>query len=237
MIIRSLGFVTVVVAMLVGGNGRAFGQGYPPPPPPAGGPDGAAPAQRQGLVSKGLKVGINSAAMSFSVDLPDQVNNGRSFGLALGAFGVLAVGPQTSLQVEALYTQKGAQQTVDGADAKFVINLDYLEGVGLIRYDLADQGTTRPFIFAGGAASLNIGAEGVASGDDVDDPGTDDFSDVTSDIDIALVVGGGAELGMSGGGAITVDVRYVHGLLNVDDSDDDVTIKNNVVSVMVGYAI
>ncbi|MGD2217978.1 MAG: hypothetical protein PVJ64_14570, partial [Gemmatimonadales bacterium] len=55
----------------------------------------------------------------------------------------------------------------------------------------------------------------------------------TKTIDVGILFGGGLDIGIASG-ALTVDVRYNLGLVDVDESD--ATLKNRAFQVLLGYS-
>ena len=75
--------------------------------------------------------------------------------------------------------------------------------------------------------SWNLSAKYKIESDDFND--TDDVEDIKK-TDFGIVFGFGTEFGN-----ICIDGRYEMGLTSIDDSDDNLDVKNRVFSFMLGY--
>jgi len=214
----------------------AFAQAPPPPPGSygggGGGGGGGGPVMpvRQGIVARGAKIALNAAGFHGAdvEDIDDE--QGRRIGFGFGVYLVYALNDQLSMQVEALYMQKGA--TFDSGDDK--LKFDYIEVPVLGRYDLGQPGGgMRPFLVGGLSAALNIGHELDSNGE------TQDLECVAG-TDILAHVGGGATL-PQGANALSFELRLSVGLVSNIKEDPDSNcngsgdVKNNVISAFAGY--
>ena len=93
--------------------------------------------------------------------------------------------------------------------------LNYIEAPLLGRYELSPGAQLQPFVYAGGAAALYLGGEFEVDGEtqDVDD-------DNVATIDLGFVIGAGAEMA-AGTTTLIFDLRYTHGLIDLDTIDPD----------------
>ncbi len=190
----------------------------------------------QALTGKGVKVGLNMAkpygedveGMGGGADLRFKM------GLCAGVFITLSVTEVVALQPEVLYTQKGIIWEWEENDTtiKWIQSLDYLEIPLLVKLSLPTQGTVKPHLFVGPFIGYNIVAKVRAELDGFTSPEADIKDDV-KDIELGLVLGGGADFGLPTS-KITFDVRYTLGLPTFDEHERD--IKNGVISFLVGYS-
>jgi hypothetical protein len=179
----------------------------------------AVPSQAQGL-QWGFKGGVNMA--NISVEDGEELEDSRT-GLALGGFVAIPFSPMFALQWEALYSMKGDADEEDGLEVE--ANLDYIEVPVLLKATFLPEGSARPFIYAGPAVAFNMNAEAELSGED--DTGEElslevDLDDQINSIDFGLAVGGGVEFPIMGGAnAIGLEVRYTHGLMDINEAEGD----------------
>lgn len=184
--------------------------------------------------SIGLKGGINLADLH-----GDDVRADTDFkvGAVGGGFVTYSINDWVALQGELLYSQKGAEsnQMILGLPVDVTGKLDYIEIPVLAKLTIPTNTILTPNIFIGPAfsflVSANVKAEsmGVTIIDE-------DTKDNQESFDFGMVFGGGVDVKV-GTGKLTADVRYVLGLLNVDDPPigEAPDIMNSVISFMVGY--
>ena len=183
---------------------------------------GAASAQ---ITGRGLRAGLNLSTLDTSGAAGDAPVERQMRGLFAG-FLTWPVTPWLELQPEAIYTMKGAKTGETGVAAKAL--LDYFEVPILGRVTRGASGARRFYAAAGVALGVLVRAKTRA-----------DFGRSTEEIDIrdevetldwGAVVGGGFELG-----SVVVDVRYTHGLRDIDrDAADDVKVRNRAASLSAG---
>jgi len=187
---------------------------------------GATAASAQGVVA-GVKGGVNFANIHFDEE-GDKVNFDRRVGFVGGVFVVWPGEARFGLQLEALYSQKGAR--LDAPDAQVQLKLDYVDVPVLLRVSTARNRSGTAF-HAFGGPSVGIRVHGKATAAIEGVSGSDDLSEDVERFDFGLVAGAGVELGR-----FIIDVRNTWGLSNVNKnpSEDDTTIKNHVFAAMVG---
>ena len=188
------------------------------------------------IVTGGVKVGLNMAK-PYGADV-DCMGGGADLcfkmGLCAGGFITLSITEVFALQPEILYTQKGIIWEWEENDTtiKWIQNLDYLEIPLLVKLSFPTPGIVKPHLFLGPFIGFNIGAKLKAEIDGSTSPEVD-IKDHIKNIELGLVLGGGADLDLAKSG-ITFDVRYTLGLSTFDEYERD--IKNAVISFMVGYS-
>ncbi len=173
------------------------------------------------LSAFGLKGGLNLA--NFSGDIE---NNKSMVAFGGGVFGKITPSPTICIQPEVLFMQKGAEDDVEGGEK---LKLNYIEVPVLVKYMIPTEGNINPSIFAGPAVSFLMSA----------DYGDEDMKDYIKSVDFGLAFGAGADIAIGdGGGKVTFDGRYTLGLSNINDADDsdEISVKNGVITFMVGYA-
>lgn len=170
-------------------------------------------AAQQNMV--GLKGGFVAAELTGNLE--DGLASRTGFGL--GAFLQVMVGPNWSIQPEALYLAKGASE--DEGDGEVKVN--YLQIPMLVQYHLPTPGVS-PRLFAGPSVAFEIGCDVEEGGVSVE-CGELDIN--TKSADFGLVFGAGVDI-PAGGVVLTLDGRYDMGVTNVSDEPEeaDVEIKN-----------
>lgn len=187
---------------------------------------GAAAARAQDVVA-GVKGGVGFAGIQF-IEEDDDIDFDRRTGFTGGGFVVWPANARFGLQLEALYSQKGARLRAD--DARVDLNLDYLDLPVLLRVSTPRNTNGTGFHFFGGP-SFGVRVRAKATATFEGQTGTEDVGDDLASHDIGIVAGGGVDVGR-----FVVDVRQVWGLTNINRNpdEDDTTIRNRVFAVMAG---
>lgn len=170
-------------------------------------------AAQQNMV--GVKGGFVAAELSG--DLEDALSSRT--GLGFGAFLQVMVGPNWSIQPEALYLAKGASE--DGGDGEVKVN--YLQIPVLVQYHLPTPGVS-PRLFAGPSLAFELGCDIEEDGDSAS---CDDLGISTKSADFGVVFGAGVDI-PAGGVVVTLDGRYDLGVTNISDEAEEfeIDIKN-----------
>lgn len=156
----------------------------------------------------GVKAGLNVSTLS-------EEGFSSKNGLVAGGFVRRALQDRYSLQVEALISQQGATFRA----LSFNFTYFQLPVLGMMSFD----GTSaKPFVYAGPSVGLKLSSNA--------DNGDTSVDVQASGVDLALVLGGGADFGK-----FSADVRYAFGLMDTDPGSD--IAKNRVFSVMIGYRL
>ena len=187
----------------------------------------------QGQVAIGAKGGINVANIQIEGDGIDELTNSRTGVLAAGVIAY-AVRPWLTLQLEGRYSQKGTTQPQgDGIDA--LLRLSYAEVPFTARLVLPTAAIVRPYVYAGGFASIELACALIAEGAGVSvDIGCSEEQDRKKS-DYGVVLGAGSDFAV-GPGAVTLDVEYALGLLNLAQSPG-ATAYHRVLSVAAGFKV
>ncbi|NQT25448.1 PorT family protein [candidate division KSB1 bacterium] len=190
------------------------------------------------ITEKGVKVGLNLASAT-----GDDVKDAKSkTGFAVGGYVLYPLNESVTMQIEALYAQKGVKMEGEETityygytmtyDYKSTINLTYIEIPVLFRYDIQSSGNMKPYIIAGPYIALTMGAK--VKWESGDESGSDDIKDDIKGMDYGVILGAGVKVNEK----ISIDARYSMGLTSVDDSEHDAgDMKNKVISVTAGYAL
>ncbi len=202
-------FVCAVMVMLAGGASSALAQ------------------ERQ----IGLKAGVNVAAIASDGDDSDSYN--RRIGFAAGGFGVWPLAGPTAIQVEALFSQKGAKLSEDLENFEASLELDYLDIPVLLRFQGPVFGSSRLHFFGGPSVSFRTAARSKATNTafQYDEGEIQNIEDDIEPVDFGILAGAGVDIGRY----VVIDARYSWGLSTVNkDTSDGVKIKNRLFSIMGG---
>jgi hypothetical protein len=183
------------------------------------------PAAAQETLTYGVKGGLNVSSASVSVPGLNISPDSRT-GVVVGGFVGADFHEYVGMQVEALYSQKGAQVTEFGIEID--LRLDYVEIPILARGNVRLNPDTRIHVIGGPAFAFKVH-------DDLD---IEDFGLGFGEIelkswDAGIAVGGGVTFR-----SLIFDARYTFGLVNVNDDDivgDLVDVKNRAFSLTVGW--
>ena len=173
-------------------------------------------------VTLGVKGGINYSNLKLEDDsLPVTWLLGGVGGLFISGNLTSNVG----MQVEALYSQRGAKDDLDGADAK--VRLTYIDVPVTFHIGTSINDSARVFLFTGPQIAYNIKSEII---NDLDDTTTDN-DDAIKDWEFGWTIGAGVAMDR-----ISVDARYTHGLSNINQETGP-SVKNQALAVMVGIRL
>lgn len=184
-------------------------------------------------IEKGVKAGVNLA--DFRGEFANFADPGVRAGFVGGAFVAFGFAPDLAVQVELLYSQKGAKFSGEGTDEEgnptgaleTSVKLDYLEVPVLLRGTLLRGAPVQPVYFIGPTAGFSLGGTAVSEG--LPDRDLDDLKSV----DLGLAVGAGAAIGL-GGRKVTAEFRYTTGFTDLYDLEGNAESVNNVFSFMAG---
>jgi hypothetical protein len=186
---------------------------------------GGSPALAQGF-TYGAKAGVNLSTLKLDPDEGDDAYTSQT-GLVVGGLAVRRLSGRFDWQVEGLFSMKGGSADVGSADSK--VRLDYVDVPLFIRYRI--QGSPQRGIHAFGGPSFNF----LLRARTISDLGNTKIEqDVTDDVErFELGVVGGVSVGF---GRWIVEGRYTHGISDTDkDTDDELKLRNRMVSVLGGF--
>jgi opacity protein-like surface antigen len=139
-------------------------------------------------------------------------------GFAAGAFVRLEFarpgGVGLGLQAELGYAPRGADVELDGMDLGDA-RASYLELPILARIESPLVGPLVFYAIAGPTLSILLGAESTSFTGNVSDT-----TDNTSTLDLGLTAGLGASVVLTSRIALSLETRYVHGMLTIDESGE-----------------
>lgn len=204
----------------------------------------------------GALIGLSSTSITDAdlegVDAGVDADVKRRMGFQLGAYLTRSLSGNVSFQPEIHYIQKGAKiavsltdiEGVGSTDAEASVKLAYLEVPLLLRLDMNQGKSVRPFLVAGPAVafriSCNIGFEfsGASLNTDCADSGNGGLEIESEDpfkkFDAGVMVGGGVA-GTMGSLPVSLQIRYSRELINIaNDASDGRSPKNTGISLLFG---
>jgi hypothetical protein len=143
-----------------------------------------------------------------------------------GGFYRYTFTPQLALQIEALYSHKGATGTIYNIDGQ--VNFWYIDFAPLLQGRFLNTDGFLGDVYLGPTVSARLDAsfESDAMGDDYWD-----ISSGTKSYDYGYAIG--AKLGLArGGNEACIDVRYSAGLVAPDDTGREIDLKNRTYTIM-----
>lgn len=182
-----------------------------------------AAAQTYESTTFGVKVGVNSSTLTSDYADADLK---QLLGLVGGIFVGRPISDSIGLQVEGLFSQRGAKQTVGSFDE--TIRLTYFDVPVLLRLGSSSSDGARFHAFSGPQASFNLSAEVK----DETTGMTTDLKDEVKSFALGWIFGVGVESGSLG-----LDARYTLGLTNLDASSTDDKVKDRTFAVMLSYRL
>jgi len=208
-----------------------------------------------GLVGKGIKGGLTLVKfLGDDVDLSDPFDGGPAVspdfrtGFAVGGYLVVAVASNVSVQPEVLFIRKGAKYKGSGdlyieelggtvtADWEATLTFDYVEIPVLFRITAGSGSDTRPYFLAGPAIAFKTSskekAKVSAMGQSVELE--EDIDEGVKSTDFGVLFGAGLEFPL-GSATGLVEARYELGLTSLDDTSDEVDIKNGGFQFLAGF--
>jgi len=197
----------------------------------------------------GFKSGVSIADLSGDITGLGSDFSMR-YGFSGGVFFDFKLSERLSIQPEVIYMQKGALVndqpfelvTTEGTfagETDYEFRLWYFEFPILVKYTLRQDSFLRPFLCTGAAASYteravvqvtqNIGpySWGVR----------DDISGQLKKWDFGAVFGGGMHFAFGSSFSVFLEGRYNLGLLNLNNTEEDVTFKNRAIALLVGLHV
>ena len=176
----------------------------------------------------GVLVGLNVANVNFDVtDTSVSVNGDSRTGLVAGLSFNVPIQEMFSVEVDALFAQKGTEVTFE--ESGFIdttkVKLNYVDIPVLGRINLNGSAPVGVHLLIGPSFNFRVSEKF--------DPDEDNDEDQFERMETALLIGGGVHLS-----GFRVDLRYGIGLSNIikdSASDGFLTGKNKVFSILVGF--
>lgn len=183
-------------------------------------------------LSVGGRVGINLAKQEIDFQ-GGSVSTDSKVGLDIGVFADIGITENFSVQPGLHFLQKGLKSDDGTSESKGTIN--YLEIPVHAKYGFGTE-TIRAFVMAGPSFGFGLGGKSeFCFNGDCQEADLDFDDDGVKRTDFSLSLGAGVGFGV-GEGTLFLDLRYLLGIANIDDSgDDDFTISNRGFQIGLGY--
>ena len=178
----------------------------------------------------GIKAGANFAVLA--LDEGGGIDYDRRIAAGGGAFFVLPVARHLSVQIEGLFTPRGAKLFEEELRATSTLLLDYLDFPVLARVEGPRLGSFH--LFAGPYFGVRVGAtrQIASSGRGFTAGSREDMGDEVERFESGIIAGGGVHIGRRW----LVDARYSWGLSTVNsDTSDGLRFKSRAFSTMIGF--
>ncbi len=188
-------------------------------------------------IEKGVKAGVNLA--SFRGEFADLADPEIRAGFVGGAFAAFGFAPDLAVQVEVLFSQKGAKFTGEETDElgdplgayESVVKTNYLEVPVLLRGTLLRHSPVRPMYYIGPTAGISLGGTVET---DLAGAADQDLEDLKA-VDLGLALGAGVGFDL-GGRKLTAEFRYTTGFADIHDLAGNAESVNSVFSFLAGIA-
>jgi len=199
-------------------------------------------------IGAGLRGGLS--ATDFESELGDF---GTRVGIAFGLFADIGFGSWFAITPELQFVGKGsdneigAQPAVVGRTSLGSTNVDvslgYLNLLIPAALTVPLHGSVQPRFYVGPTLALELNCRvSYRAGDVVRQSGCAEESPDggtgfinTTTFDFGVVFGGGVDIS-AGPGAVTADVRYTHGLTNIN-AEGEPSLKNRALEFLVGFTL
>ena len=171
----------------------------------------------EGFILKGVKFGFNSSKFT-GKDIPGK-GIASIPGLTLGYFVNYEVSSKFSLQPELLFTTKGSRINTVG-DIYLHNIFTYIEIPVLAKWTFTTEKKWNPYLHGGPFLDIKIlvfNEEG--------------FPEDFRKIDLGLILGSGISFNK-----VSLGMNYNHGFLNFDLSEKNIDLKNQTISVVIGFS-
>ena len=188
-------------------------------------------------IEKGVKAGVNLA--SFRGDFADIADPDLKAGFVGGAFVAFGFAPDLAIQVEGLFSMKGAKLPWVRVDLEgnpvrpdeSSVSLSYLEVPVLLRGTLLRTAAVQPMYYLGPTLGISLG--GRVESDESGLP-SGNLTDLKA-LDVGFALGAGAGFTL-GGRRVLTELRYTTGFGDIYDVKDNAESINSVFSLTAGLA-
>lgn len=164
------------------------------------------------LFAQGAKFGIKGGAAAYKLtsEFGDaSATSDRKIAFEAGIFGEFPINKLISIQPEAVFVQKGGEETSQSF-GNSSLTLNYVDVPLLLKINAPVDGSLQPFIFGGPYAGYLIEATTDADGEN------QDLTDLLNEIHYGLKVGVGINIG-----PVMLDARYDMGIANLYKEDEE----------------
>ena len=168
----------------------------------------------------GVLVGLNSANLKF--DPEQNAKPERRTGFVAGLSFNMPVQDMFSVELDALFAQKGAKFSNQGFTQK--VKLNYVDIPVLGRINLPGAGPARVHLLVGPSFNFKVSEKFEENGKE-----TNNDKDQVEKFETALVIGGRVNVNR-----FRVEARYGLGLSNIAKDSGSDKVRNRVFSILVG---
>jgi len=183
----------------------------------------------QGLAAKGFIAGLNLANVSGDDVEMEGISPSNSMGFTAGAFLVYNFSENLGIRPEVHYSQKGAKW--EEGDVKMTAKFAYVDVPILVQFAIPTEGGFKPILLAGPYVAFNMSAKVVYDIEGFDMPDEDIKDDIKS-MDYGIMFGAGVVIS----DMLEITARYGMGLTSVDDSEEEMDIKNKIIQFTAGIS-
>ena len=182
-------------------------------------------------IAQGTSIGIKGGATLYQGVIEFmgvEETTDASFSFGGGLFIEMPMNRFVSIQPEVLFLMKAAEDdAVFGMSGTFTNTFSYIDVPLLLRFNIDVLDGMTPYVLGGPYAGYLLKAELEQGGNKEDI--TDDFKS----INFGAKVGGGLKLG-----ALSIEVMYDMGLMNILDEDEggNISVKQNGLTMMLGIS-
>ncbi|MEO1261413.1 MAG: porin family protein [Bacteroidota bacterium] len=175
----------------------------------------------------GVRAGITLP--NYSGDETDGFD--ANLGLTLAALYEIPISDNFAIQPELAFVQKGYKFEADifGTTFETKTRINHIDVPILAKVKFGNESV---MAYAAAGPTLGYAISGSIEVDG-DSESIDDW-DAFNRFEIGASVGAGAGI-PAGNGQVFLDVRYLLGLTNLADTDDDITVRNSGLNLSVGY--
>jgi outer membrane protein with beta-barrel domain len=175
---------------------------------------------RTASAQMGVLVGLNSANLKF--DPEQNAKPERRTGFVAGLRFNMPVQDMFSVELDALFVQKGAKFSNQGFTQK--VKLNYVDIPVLGRINLPGSGPARVHLLVGPSFNFKVSEKFEENGKE-----TNNAKDQVEKFETALVIGGGVNVNR-----FRMEARYGLGLSNIAKDSGSDKVRNRVFSILVG---
>jgi opacity protein-like surface antigen len=186
-------------------------------------------ANRHHQFSIGAQAGLSLARFAGPRANDEFVSSFYGVGATLGAALELRLTDIVAVQTEVMFTLKRSHSTLDGMDAA-TYHMKYFEVPLLARISLPISRRVECYGILGPVVSILLDADAYFA-----DIGHVDLERGFKRIDIGLALGAGAIMPVRTMHAISFEIRYNHGLRDIDDTIADDELMKRAIYFTVGY--
>lgn len=185
-------------------------------------------------VRLGVLGGVNVATLRTDIDGFFEPDN--RIGGVLGVQLIAPLSGMVGLEIDGLYSMKGAKVGVSAFDA--TAKFDYLEFPVLLRLDLAKASPISPYIVAGPSFAVRVSCKFgvqvfISVATDCDNVDNVFDTKLTKTFDAGAVIGGGLDFAV-GANTVSFGARYTYGLVDLADIG---SIRNRAISLLGGVSM